>query len=121
MFDEPGFVEGKLVRIFISEADRVGDSSLANAIVRCLRERGIAGASMFRGTEGFGGRGELHTNRFFAVHVDRPLLIEFVDLPAKVDAIVPAVEALVARCGGLIAVESLAYRHFPVSAAKDAR
>ena len=40
--------DGKLVRIFIGEADRAGREPLYDVIVRLARERGLAGATVLR-------------------------------------------------------------------------
>ena len=47
--------EAKLVRIFIGESDRWHGVPLYEAIVRKVREMGLAGATVIRGVEGFGG------------------------------------------------------------------
>jgi PII-like signaling protein len=57
---------------------------LYEAIVRRLREEGLAGATVFRGIEGFGAHSRLHTARILRLSEDLPLLIEVVD---NVDAI----------------------------------
>jgi hypothetical protein len=46
--------EALLARIYIGESDTYEGRPLYDAIVRHLRERGIRGASVFKGIEGFG-------------------------------------------------------------------
>ena len=46
--------EGKLLRIFIGESDRHEGLPLYEWIVRQAREKGLAGATVLRGMEGFG-------------------------------------------------------------------
>jgi PII-like signaling protein len=46
--------EGQLLRIFIGESDKYERQPLYEWIVRKAREFGLAGATVFRGLEGFG-------------------------------------------------------------------
>ena len=46
--------EGKLLRIFIGEADRCEGRPLHDAIVCKAREIGLAGATVWRGIAGYG-------------------------------------------------------------------
>ena len=55
--------EALLVRIYIGESDHVDGKPAYDVIVKLLRERGIRGASVFRGIEGFGRSSRVHTTR----------------------------------------------------------
>lgn len=112
-------IEGQamLGRIFIGERDQWHGAPLFQAIVRVLRERGMAGATVFHGIEGFGANAHLHTTRILSLSQDLPVLIEFVDTEEKVRAILPELDAMVAD--GLITlekVEIVAYRPNPAEA-----
>lgn len=100
-----------LVRIYIGEADHHDGKPLFQAIVERLRERGIAGATVLRGIEGFGANAHLHTTRLLRLSEDLPVLIEVVDEEARLREVLPELDALVGD--GLITlerVEVLAYR-----------
>jgi uncharacterized protein len=100
-----------LVRIYLGEADHDGGKPRYQAIVERLRERGLAGATVLRGVEGFGANAHLHTTRLLRLSEDLPILIEVVDEEARVRAILPELDAMVGD--GLIIlekVEVLAYR-----------
>jgi PII-like signaling protein len=73
-----------LVRIYIGETDQWHGAPLYHAIVELLRERGIAGATVIRGIEGFGRAARVHTTRILRLSEDLPILIETVDEEAKV-------------------------------------
>lgn len=90
----------KLLRIHISESDHYGGKPLYEAIVAKCRESEIAGATVFRGLEGFGESGEMH--RAHLLHRDEPIVITIVDTPEKVASIVPLIEPMIDT--GLIAV-----------------
>ena len=100
-----------LLRIYIGEADHEGGKPLFQVIVERLRERGIAGATVLRGIEGFGATSHLHTTRILRLSEDLPLVIEVVDAEARLRALLPELDALVGD--GLITVqpiEVIAYR-----------
>jgi len=70
----------KLLRIYFA-----GGRPVYEAIVAKCREMHIAGATVLRGDEGFGSGPEIES---------KPVVIAIVDEPAKIDALLPAVEAL---------------------------
>jgi uncharacterized protein len=100
-----------LVRIYVGEADHHDGKPLYEAIVEQLRSRGIAGATVLRGIEGFGANAHLHTTRLLRLSEDLPILIEVVDEEARLREVLPELDALVGD--GLITlerIEVLAYR-----------
>lgn len=103
--------QGLLVRIYIGESDHWHGRPLYQAIVALLRERGLAGATVLRGIEGFGAKAHLHTSRILALSQDLPVLIEVVDQEDRIRAILPELDGMVGD--GLITlerVEVVAYR-----------
>jgi PII-like signaling protein len=105
---------GLLARIYIGEADQWHGRPLYQAIVELLRERGMAGATVLRGIEGFGAQSHLHTSRILRLSEDLPLLIEIVDEEERLRAILPELDAMVAD--GLVTlerVEVITYRARP--------
>lgn len=102
---------GLLVRIYIGESDQWHGRPLYEAIVHVLRERGLAGATVLRGIEGFGAKQHLHTSRILSLTSDLPVLIEVVDQEDRLRAVLPDLDAMVGE--GLITlepVEVIAYR-----------
>ena len=99
------------LRIYIGEADHESGKPLYQAIVERLRERGVAGATVTRGIEGFGASAHLHTTRLLRLSEDLPVIIEVVDEAERLRAILPELDALVGD--GMITiqpVEVVAYR-----------
>jgi PII-like signaling protein len=99
------------LRIYIGEADRWEGRPLYEAIVVRLRERGLAGATVVRGIEGFGKNAQLHTAKILRLSEDLPIVIDAVDSEGAIRAILPELDAMVGD--GLITVESVevvAYR-----------
>ena len=95
--------EGKLLRIFIGEADRWQGKPLYEAIVTEARKRGLAGATVVKGFMGFGAHSRIHTAKLLELSQDLPIIIEIVDAPEKIEAFLPDLEAMVGD--GLITLE----------------
>ena len=104
--------DGQLLRIFVGESDRWEGRPLYEAIVRTAREHGLAGATVLRGIEGFGANSRIHTAKILRLSEDLPIVIEIVDQPDRIEAILPKLDAMVTE--GLITLEDvhiIAYRH----------
>ena len=106
--------QGLLARIYIGESDTWHGRPLYEAIVHLLRDRGLAGATVIRGMEGFGAKHHLHTSRILSLTTDLPILIEVVDQEDRLRAVLPEIDGMVGD--GLITlehVEVFAYRAEP--------
>ena len=102
--------EGKLLRIFIGESDRWEHKPLYEEIVRTARSKGLAGATVLRGIEGFGANSHLHTARILRLSEDLPLVIEIVDTSEKIDDFLAEVDHMIT--GGLGTVERVEVRKY---------
>jgi PII-like signaling protein len=103
---------GQLLRIFIGESDRWQGKPLHEAIVLKARERGLAGATVLRGMSGFGAASRIHTAKILRLSEDLPVIIEIVDSPDRIAAILPELDQMVGE--GLMTMEDvkvIAYRH----------
>jgi PII-like signaling protein len=101
------FRDGKLLRIFVDEHDRIGIQPAYTAIVEFLRKQGVAGATVFRGVEGFGGHGEVHVASVFRWSPNLPVLIEVVDDLAVIEPLIPELRAMIGE--GLLTLEAAQY------------
>jgi hypothetical protein len=99
--------EGKLLRIFVGESDRYDGHALYDVVVRKARELGLAGATVWRGIEGYGAASRIHTAKILRLSEDLPILIEIVDSEEKIKAVLPELDALIeaAGCGALVTLE----------------
>jgi PII-like signaling protein len=100
--------EGKLLRLFIGEADHLDHKPLYEQFVRKAREMGMAGATVLRGVESFGARSRVvHTAKILRLSEDLPLIVEIVDTEAKIDEFATVAGEMLERagCGGLITEE----------------
>lgn len=95
--------EGKLLRIFVGEADRWHGKPLYQAIVEEARSRGLAGATVLKGFVSFGAHSRLHTATILRLSTDLPVVIEIVDTLEKIEAFLPTVDEMVQE--GLVTLE----------------
>ncbi|MFY9887115.1 MAG: DUF190 domain-containing protein [Streptosporangiaceae bacterium] len=93
------------ITIFIGESDRYHHKPLYAEIVHRAHERGLAGASVFRGIEGFGAASRIHTSRLLSLSEDLPVAIIIVDTAERIDAFLDEAADLVT--GGLVIVDDV--------------
>jgi len=104
--------DAQLLRVFIGESDKHNGRPLYEVIVEEARRRGLAGATVLRGTIGFGANSRIHTARLLRLSEDLPMVVEIVDAPEKVAAFLPDLELLISE--GLVTLERvqvIMYRH----------
>lgn len=71
------------VRIYLTEGE-----GRMEELLQCLHdEEQVQGVTVFRGISGFGKSGKLHSSSLLDMSLDLPLVIEFFDVPQKVDNI----------------------------------
>ena len=104
------FSVGQLLRIFVGEGDMWHGRPLYTAIVELLRHEGVAGASVFRGIEGFGAHREIHLAKIFRVRGNLPILIEVVDTEEKIAPLIPRIDEMVNE--GAMTLERVEFRRF---------
>ena len=97
--------EGKLLRIFIGEADHWHGKPLYEAIVLKAREMHLAGATVLRGPLGFGHSSVLHTTKIVRLSQDLPIVIEIIDTEEKINGFVDAIESIMGS--GLMTLEKV--------------
>jgi uncharacterized protein len=101
----------KMLRIHFGEDDKWQQKPLYEAIVAKCRELDIAGATVFRGFEGYGASSLIH-KRHLLRSSDRPIMVSVIDTEEKIRTLIPALDEMVDE--GLIAmsdVEVIRYVH----------
>ncbi|MGW3496526.1 DUF190 domain-containing protein [Streptomyces sp. NPDC001020] len=81
--------------VFIGEHDRWHHKPLYAEIVHRAHAAGLAGASVFRGIEGFGASSLIHTSRLLSLSEELPVAVVIVDTEERVRAFLPQLEELV--------------------------
>jgi PII-like signaling protein len=103
--------KAKMLRIHFGEDDKWHGKPLYEAIVAKCRELDIAGATVFRGIEGYGASTLIHKKHLLRSS-DRPIMVSVVDTEEKIRILLPALDEMVDE--GLIAmseVEVIRYVH----------
>ncbi|RMH61108.1 MAG: DUF190 domain-containing protein, partial [Zetaproteobacteria bacterium] len=77
-------LEGKCLRIFLTETDRIDGKPALEAILALCREAGLQGVSVMRAIEGIGRHG-VHSASFLSLSSDLPLLVEAIDTSERID------------------------------------
>ena len=100
--------------VVVGEEDQHHHGPLATQVVHRAHAAGLAGASVFRGCEGFGAGSQVHTSRILSLAEDLPLSVVLVDTAAKVEAFLPVVGALLEEsgAGGLVTLEDVTVVRF---------
>ncbi|GAA2492517.1 DUF190 domain-containing protein [Streptomyces gobitricini] len=80
--------------IFVGEHDLWRHRPVYSEIVRRAHEAGLAGASVFRGCEGFGASSVVHTARLLSLSEDLPVAVVVVDAEERVRAFLPRLDGL---------------------------
>jgi len=85
--------KAKMLRIHFGEDDKWQNKALYEAIVIKCRELDIAGATVFRGIEGYGASTLIH-KRHVLFSSDRPIMVTVIDTEEKVSKLIPALDVL---------------------------
>ncbi len=105
--------QAKMLRIHFGEDDKWESRPLYEAIVEKCRELDIAGATVFRGIEGYGASTLIHRPHTFRLFSsDSPILVQVIDTAEKIQKLLPVLDSMVTE--GLIAisdVEVIKYTH----------
>jgi PII-like signaling protein len=83
---------GKILRVHVSERDQYNGKPLYEAIVQKCREMKIAGATVFKGVEGYGESADSH--RAHLIGNDQPILITIVDSESQLRRLIPVLDEM---------------------------
>jgi PII-like signaling protein len=100
-----------MIRIHFGEDDRWEGRPLYEAIVQEARRQDLAGATVYRGIEGYGASSRIH-RKHLLTSSDLPVMVCVIDETPKIEAFLPTLERMVGE--GLIAisdVEVIRYTH----------
>lgn len=101
----------KMVRVHFGEDDTWDGKPLYEAIVEEARRQDIAGATVYRGIEGYGASSRIH-RRQLLTSSDLPIMVCLIDRAEQVERFLPTLQKMVRD--GLVAisdVEVIRYSH----------
>ncbi|MBQ0863003.1 DUF190 domain-containing protein [Streptomyces sp. A73] len=109
----PAGPQGTALRltVLLGEGDQYHHRPAYAEIVHRAREAGLAGAGVFRGIEGFGASGLVHTTRLLSLSEDLPVAVVVVDEAPRVRAFLPELEELTRD--GLVLLDEVEVVRFP--------
>ncbi len=97
--------QARRMRIYIGESNKYKGMLLYHAIVLKAKELGLAGATVFRGIEGFGATSRIKVARILDLSNDLPIVIEIVDSIEYIEKLLPFLDEAVTV--GLITQEDV--------------
>ena len=97
--------KAKILRLHFGESDQYNGKPLYEAIVHRCKELKIAGATVFRGLEGYGETAEIH--RHHLIRKDQPIVVTIVDTPENLERLIPELEEMMDT--GMIATSDVEY------------
>ncbi|MET9342457.1 DUF190 domain-containing protein [Nonomuraea sp. NPDC003804] len=105
-------LSGRALRltVLVDDTDTWHHRPLYTEIVHRAHAAGLAGASVFRGMEGFGAGNVVHTTRLLSMADDLPVAVVIVDAEEKIRAFLPQLDEL--RIEGLAVLEEVEVVHY---------
>ena len=102
--------QARMLRIHFTEADKWHGEPLYKAIVDKCMELGLAGATVYRGIEGFGASARIYHARSLSISKNAPVMVSVIDTEEQIERLIPHLDQMID--GGLIAssqVEAIRY------------
>ena len=101
----------KVLRVYVDEDKKHDGKLLYRAIMDKMLEMKLAGATVFKGVEGFGSALHMHTSRIIEITENLPLVIEIVDKPKEIHRALNAIEPILPKhC--LVTVQYIQVLHY---------
>jgi len=105
--------KAKMLRIHIGASDTWEGAPLFDALVKRFHQLDLAGATVYRGIEGYGASGRIHKRPVWR-SADEPITVVIVDAAEKIEKALPYLDQMVGS--GLVAisdVDVILYREQP--------
>ena len=97
--------QARMLRIHFTEGDKWQGKPLHEAIVAKCQELGIAGATVYRGLEGFGASARIYHARSLSFSKEVPIMVSVIDTEDQIQQLIPHLDRMIT--GGLIASSSV--------------
>lgn len=97
--------QARMLRIHFGEGDKCQGKPLHEAIVAKCQELGIAGATVYRGIEGYGTSTRIHHASHWSLSKDAPIMVSVIDTEEQINKLIPHLDTMVTE--GLIATSNV--------------
>lgn len=108
--------QARMLRIHFGEDDQWQGKPLHEAIVAKCLELGMAGATVYRGIEGYGASTRIHRASHWKFSKDAPIMLSIIDTEEQIEKLMPHLDVMVEE--GLIAMSSVEVIRYSRAAAK---
>lgn len=98
------------IRIYTGEDDKYEGRPVHEALVEKAKLAGLAGATVIRGTMGFGANSLVHTSKILRLSQDLPMITEIVDKSEKIEDFLPVIDGMIKE--GLVVTEEVRVVHY---------
>lgn len=102
----------KLLSIYLAEDEQQDGIPLFEWLVKEAKKNGLAGATIFKGLEGYGAHREIHTSRILRLSEKLPIVIQIIDTQEQIEKFIPVVDSAI--CEGLVIVQDVDVRIFKI-------
>ena len=110
----------KALRIYVDEDLKWKSQLLYRAIVETLLKNGLAGATVFKGIEGFGSSAHIHSSRIMEITENLPMMVEVIDSPKQILKALNGVESMLPKhC--LVTVQDVRVLHYHAPKGKHSK
>lgn len=90
--------ENSVMKIFASSTDMVGHKLLYEHIVYLAKEKGINGATVYRGVMGYGSSSKhVSSSKFWELTEKLPVVIEIIDTTEKIETFYKLIEPVLLK------------------------
>ena len=97
--------KAKLVRVHFSQKDTWKGKPLHEAILSVCMDLGVAGATVYRGVEGFGLSAHIHHSSLWPGSNDPPIMISIIDREDQIAKLLPHLDEMVSQ--GVVAISDV--------------
>jgi len=93
------------LRIYIDDSDSYEGEPFYEWLIAKAHGSGMRGATVLRGSMGFGGHGEIHTSKLLALSADLPVIVEIIDSREKIQDFIASVDEVLHK--GIATIEDV--------------
>ena len=102
----------QMLTLYVGAEDHWHGGPLYAALVDRLKSAGLAGVTVLHGIEGYGTHGRVHTERIEVLFQGLPLVIQAVDTPDKIAAVLPLLDSMLTEALVTVQdVQAIRYTH----------